>query len=88
MIGHGFWGGPGWGLIGLLLMVAFWILVVTVIIALVRRRGPGPTSGPGTALRVLEERYAQGEVDREEFLERRATLTGTRRGSGPPTQAT
>jgi putative membrane protein len=73
MIGHGFWAGPGWGLIGFLVMVAFWVLVVMVIIGLVRGGGRGQTS---SSVRVLEERYARGEIDRDEFLERRRFLLG------------
>ncbi|MGH2655456.1 MAG: SHOCT domain-containing protein [Actinomycetota bacterium] len=36
-----------------------------------RREGP---SSPGDALRILEERYARGEIDDREFEERRRLL--------------
>ena len=75
MIGHGFWAGPGWGLVGFLVMVGFWVLVVMLILGLVR--GGGARRGAGShAIRVLENRYARGEIDREEFLERRRFLLG------------
>ena len=82
MIGHGFWAGPGWGLVGFLVMAAFWVLVVMIIVGLVRggRRGLGGGSG---AVKVLEERYARGEIDRDEFLERRRYLLGQGSGTEP-----
>jgi putative membrane protein len=65
----------GWGVLVWLASAAFWILVIAGIVALVR--GHGGSGGPagGSALRLLEERYARGEISREEFFERRSTLT-------------
>ena len=65
----------GWGVLVWLASAAFWILVIAGIVALVR--GHGRSGGPagGSALRLLEERYARGEISREEFFERRSTLT-------------
>lgn len=78
MIGHGFWGGPaGWGIVAGLVSLAFLVLVVVLIASLIRKGlGAGPSVG-SRAIRVLEERYAGGEISRDEFLERRAVLTGS-----------
>lgn len=81
MIGHGMWFGPGWGVLAGLVSVAFWVLVVIAIVALVRRRPGVGGTGATSAVRVLEERYARGEISREEFLERRAVLLGEERRS-------
>lgn len=87
MIGHGFWAGPGWGLIGFLVMVAFWVLVVMIIVGLVR--GGGTRRGlASSSVRILEERYARGEIDREEFMERRRYLLGEPPTGPPPDRST
>ena len=84
------WGGHwfpfGWlgGLLAMVLMIAFWVLVVLVIVKLVKSR-PVSIGSHGSGLRVLEERYARGEITREEYLERRAVLSGE---STPPTPST
>ncbi len=81
---HGSWWGGGWGLLGALIMIAFWTLVVVLIIGLVRGgRGAGDRTS-GSAIHILEERYARGEIDREEFLERRAALSRRVDPSEPP----
>jgi putative membrane protein len=65
----------GLGIVELLVMLAFWTLIILLVVGLVRgRRGMGaPTSN---ALRVLKERYARGEIDHDEFMERRRVLLG------------
>jgi uncharacterized membrane protein len=57
--------------------VAFWILLIAVIVLLVRGTGTASTASGGPAVHLLEERYARGEITREDFLERRAVLGGT-----------
>lgn len=37
-------------------------------------RGSGDVRGPSNAAAILEERFARGEIDRDEFEERRRTL--------------
>jgi len=68
------WGGGfaiGWGLLG----VAFWIALIMLIVVLARGlRTTRASVGP--AVRLLEERYARGEITREELLERRGVLGG------------
>ena len=52
--------------------------------------GPGMRTGNPDALRTLEERYARGEIDRDEFMQKKADLTGqwsgtTGQSTGQPT---
>ena len=73
--GHGWGWGMGFGMIG---MALFWVLVILGIVVLVRRVG-GSSSSPGpppskTALDILKERYARGEIDKQEFEEKKRDL--------------
>jgi putative membrane protein len=65
------WGMPGMIVVGLV----FWGFVVAGLVAvawwLARRSS---ASGRDTALDVLRERYAKGDITREEFEERRRHL--------------
>jgi putative membrane protein len=74
---------PGWGghWFGGLLMLLFWALVVVGIIALVRgllsRPGGGGTASPESPLDILKRRYANGEIDKAEFEEKRKDILGS-----------
>ncbi|PVZ14778.1 SHOCT domain-containing protein [Actinomycetospora cinnamomea] len=75
------WYGPGmngWGF-GLMTvsMVLFWALIIVGIVALIRwmgRSGQAPTSRP-TAEQLLDERFARGEIDDEEYRHRRDLMS-------------
>ena len=78
------WWGPGWGIFAGLAWAAFWVLVILIVVGLVRGRSASRgASGPTQALRLLEERYARGEIGREEFIGRRDVLTGGDRSGDP-----
>ena len=66
---------PGFGWIFMLL---FWGLVILGIVAIVKWIVAGGVSGNATksktALEILEERYARGEIDREEFEQKKRDL--------------
>ena len=66
-----------WGFMG----IAFWILLIALIAFLVRGARPAAPDSGGPAVRLLEERYARGEITREDFLERRAVLGGSSPGA-------
>jgi putative membrane protein len=74
----------GWGglaIVGGFVGIAFWILLIALVVLLVRgTRATGPASGE-SAVRILEERYARGEITHEDFLERRAVLGGKPAGA-------
>ncbi len=73
------WGwdtGWEWGWIFGLAGMLFWIAVIVGAVLLLHRDAPRLRDRFTTpsALRILEERYASGEITRDEFLERRAVL--------------
>lgn len=82
MPGAGPWGMHdgwfGWWPMGGLL----WLVVVALLIVglfAVVRRAPGQRNGSSDnsgALKVLDERYARGEIDRDEYLQRRKEISG------------
>ena len=72
----------GWGhmIFGGFMMILFWGAVILMIVLAVRWLGGRSSQGAGSqppgkrALDILQERFARGEIDKEEFEERRRTL--------------
>ena len=68
------WG--GWILMGLA-MVAFWSLVVIGLIALFRgypENRANQSDGDRSPRQILDERFARGEIDRDEYEARQDAL--------------
>lgn len=81
---HHMMGPGGWGwIMGPLMMIVVLAVAVTVVVLIVRWLG-GHTNHPQqppasgrtgeSPLEILEKRFARGEIDREEFEERRKML--------------
>jgi putative membrane protein len=81
--GHGpgmMGGGYGMGWFGSIIMIAFWIAVIVGIVLLIRwliiytRTPSHGTSSGESALDILKKRYARGEIDKQEFEEKKKDL--------------
>lgn len=78
------WGMGGWGGAGLgPIFMFFWLLVIVALIVgavwLVRsasRYDAGELRRPprSSGLEILEQRYARGEINRDEYLEKRRDM--------------
>lgn len=81
MYGNWGYGGPGffgmgWG------MLLFWGVVIVGVILLLRWRSGSDSDRPPAppnqgALEILAQRYARGEIERDEFEQKRRDLGGT-----------
>jgi putative membrane protein len=66
---HGYGGGVMW---------IFWVLLVVVILWIVKKAAGGGKNSTGeqkSALDILQQRYARGEIEREEFEQKRKDLS-------------
>ncbi len=71
--------GPGAWIAMAFMMVVFWGVVVTAIVLLVRGFRTQDDGAPTTrdAVRILDERFARGEIDADEYRQRRDLLRST-----------
>lgn len=68
--GMGFGGGFMWLFLFLLIGITVWAINAVV------GRGHKTTIKRKSALEILKERYAKGEIDQEEFEQKRKVLSG------------
>lgn len=67
------WGTPGWGPgFGIVFMILFWGLIIVGIVAIVKWLAGTPPSK--SARQILDERYARGEIERDEYEQKKRDL--------------
>lgn len=71
---HG-WDMMYWGWGGVLLFGTFWIILIGLVIWIVYSLGRKKQDpSPKTPQDILKERYARGEIDRSEYMEKMQDL--------------
>jgi putative membrane protein len=78
MMGYGGYGIGGGMFFGGILWIVLLIVIVYGFVHLLRSENHRSRDGRSTALDVLEERYARGEIGRDEFLEKKRDLSSRR----------
>jgi putative membrane protein len=76
---NGSYGAYGGGWLVAIIMIVFWALIISGIVVLIvgiaRGRGTGLMSGStNSALEILKQRYAKGEISKQEFEEKKKDL--------------
>lgn len=72
-IGPGMMGGWGMGWFGMIFMIVFWVLVLVSLVFLIKwlikatKGEKNVSNGSSKAIGILKERYAKGEINKEEF---------------------
>lgn len=74
----GDWGGWGWGMgFGWIFMILFWALIILGIVALAKwllSAGNPGSSASKQPLDILKQRYARGEITRDQYEQMRRDL--------------
>lgn len=79
-MGPGMMGGWGYGGFGMIFMVVTWVLVIVGLVFLIRwlvhatKSDSGNLKSGSRALEILKERYAKGEIEKEEFEAKKKDL--------------
>jgi putative membrane protein len=68
----------------ILLLIPMFAIVALIIYLVIRESGPHVRAGGKSAGALLDERYARGEISREEYLRMKEDLGGGKAGTGQP----
>jgi putative membrane protein len=76
---HPMWwmSGP-WGIVMMFMMLLFWGLIIAGLVLGIRwliSQGSPPRSSSDSALEILRQRYARGEINKEEFEAKKRDLS-------------
>jgi len=64
----GGYGGMGYGGFGMIFMFLFWGLIIALVIMLIRQAGSKTNSSKDESpVNIVKQRYAKGEISKEEF---------------------
>jgi putative membrane protein len=81
-MGSGMMGEWGMGWFGGIFMIIFWVFIIVGVVFLIKwlvhspkaHSSPGLTDNSASALDILKERYARGEIKKQEFEEKKKDL--------------
>ncbi len=74
MMGWGWAANPWWGILGMVFGLAVLVGLVLLVVWAVRQLAPAGGPATSRALEVLKERYARGEITREQYEQMRRDL--------------
>ena len=62
-------GVSGWGIFGMVMMVVFWIVIIVLVVWGIKRftQGTATITNTGGPLDIARERYARGEIFKQEY---------------------
>jgi putative membrane protein len=74
----GGWGGWGWPFMGIIPLLFVAVLIAAVVLLVRYASGTGgnlpPAERRSSGLDALEERYARGEINRDEYLQKKKDI--------------
>lgn len=67
--------GGGWWWFMPILGIIFLGLIIWAVVALIRGQGGPQSTGADSALEILKRRYARGDIDKEEYEQKKKDLS-------------